>query len=71
MKQYSAIIESLKISGAAGVSGKAADLSDEVKPTVVIKGYTALKGMPVRELSDAPRCDEVRMTGGISQSYFA
>jgi hypothetical protein len=35
MKQYSAIIETLKLSGGAGVRGKAGDLSTEVRPTVV------------------------------------
>ncbi|ORY77210.1 putative stearoyl-CoA 9-desaturase [Leucosporidium creatinivorum] len=70
MKLYSEIIESLKISGAAGVSGKAADLSTEVKPTVVIKGSSALKGLQVKTLDDAPRCDEIRMTGGISQAFL-
>lgn len=70
MKKYSEVIESLKESGAAGVSGKQSDLSTAVRKTVVIKGDPAHKSLPLQPLASPPRTDEMIMTGGLTQSFF-
>ena len=70
MKKYSEIIESLKISGASGVSGKQSDLSTAVRKTVVIKGDPAHKSLPLQPLASPPRLDDVILTGGLTQSFF-
>lgn len=69
MKKYSQVIEDLKISGAAGVSGKQSDLSTAVRKTVLIKGDPAHKSLPLQPLSAPPRTDELILTGGLSQAY--
>jgi stearoyl-CoA desaturase (delta-9 desaturase) len=71
MKKYSEVIESLKISGADGVGGKASDLSTSVRKTTIIKGDPAHKSLPLQPLPDPPQFDQLIMTGGISQSFFS
>lgn len=70
MKKYSEIIESLKLSGSAGVESKAADLSTTARKTVAIKGDPAKKSLPLSDLVTPPAFDKTDINGGLSQSFF-
>ncbi|GAA6024971.1 hypothetical protein JCM10207_008122 [Rhodosporidiobolus poonsookiae] len=71
MKKYSELIETLRESGAEGVSGKSADLSTAVRRNVVIKGDPQLKGAPLGKPQKLPKLDSLRINGGLGQRVEA
>lgn len=69
LKKYSAVIEALATSGAEGVAGKAADLSDgtaaSARRTVVIKGDPTKKGAALGALPYVAEFEGTKLLAGL------